>query len=113
MHSYATTNRVKGMLWQGFLPAVIATRCKVSLDYVERVQRGEKDDPNQWDRADKNAYLPDHEEILLKCAEIRKGWTAEQFASRDVRNHKLRGWRLPVIGVSEAEVEATAETDLV
>ena len=113
MHSKATTNKVKGMLWQGYHPKVIAARCKVSLSYVESCQRGEQDDPSKWDRSDQRAYLPDHEEILLKCAEIRKGWTAEQFASRDVRGHKLRVYKVPLIPMDEAGLEAMAESDLV
>ena len=112
MHSKATTNRVKGMLWQGYPPKVIATRCKVSLSYVEKVQQGEKDDPNEWDRADQGAYLPDHEEILLKCAEIRKGWSDEQLASRGAGNRPQR-WRVPLVRMSEADWGGVDETNLV
>ncbi len=113
MHSKATTNRVKVMLRQGYSIRTVAAKLGVSESFVAAVRKGECNDPNRWHREDKNAYLPDHEEILLKCAEIRKGWTAEQFASRDVRGHKLRVYKVPLILMDEAGLEAMAESDLV
>ncbi len=106
MHSYATASRVKGMLRQGYEHRVVAEKCKVSLQYVEKLWLLESDELEYRDRWDKNAYLPDHEEILLKCAEIRKGWDAETMASRSVANHRLRSWRAPLIPLGETDFEA-------